>query len=74
MGGNFDVFDAFQLGRQNLTHQIVKNNTAFRGVWWKTVTNRQNIFRQIFEELVSVKILPVKILRYTVIKSISKYS
>ena len=23
MEGNFDVFDAFQLDRQNLTHQIV---------------------------------------------------
>ena len=24
MGGNFDVFDAFQPDRQNLTHQIFK--------------------------------------------------
>ena len=29
-GGKFDVFDALQLDRQNLTHQIIKNNT---GVW-----------------------------------------
>ena len=30
---NFDVFDAFQLDRQNLTHQIAKNNTEFTAVW-----------------------------------------
>ena len=58
---NFDVFDVFQLDCQDLTHQIVENNTAFTGVWWMTVTNRQNIFRQMFEESGSVKIL-----RYTV--------
>ena len=32
-GGNFDVFDAFQLDSQNLIHQIIKNNTVFTGVW-----------------------------------------
>ena len=30
---NFDVFDAFQLDRQNLARQFVNNNTAFTGVW-----------------------------------------
>ena len=54
-GGNFDVFDAFHLDRQNLTRQ---NNTVFTGVWRKTVTIHQNIFCQIFEESVSVKISP----------------
>ena len=67
MGGNFDIFDAFQLDRQNLTCQ---NNTAFIGVWWKTVTIRQYIFRQIFEESVSIKISPIKILHYTVVAKI----
>ena len=57
-GGNFDVFDTFKLDHQNLTRQIVLKNTAFTGVWWKTVTIRQNIFRQIFEESLSVKISP----------------
>ena len=43
--GGFDVFDAFQLDRQNLTRQIIyKNNTAFTGVWWKAGTICQNIF------------------------------
>ena len=32
-GGNFYVFDTFQLDHQNLTNQFVKNNTAFTGVW-----------------------------------------
>ena len=59
-GGNFDIFDAFQLDSQNLIHQIIKNNTVFTGVWWKAGTIRQNIFRQLFEELVSVKISPSK--------------
>ena len=32
----------------------------FTGVWWKAGTIRRNIFRQLFEELVSVKISPSK--------------
>ena len=34
-GGNFDVFDAFQPDRQNLTHQIFK---AVYSIWLKAVT------------------------------------
>ena len=69
---NFDLgglwrFDAFQLDRQNYPVKLFKNNTSFTGVWCKTVTIRQNIFRQLFEELVSINISPVKILRYTVV-------
>ena len=31
-GGNYDIFDAFQLDHQNLTHKLFKNRTAFTGV------------------------------------------
>ena len=32
-GGDFDVFDTFQLDRQNFTRQLFKNNTVFTGIW-----------------------------------------
>ena len=55
--GEFDIFDAFQLDYQNLTHQIIKKQyTMHRGLWWKSVTIHRNIFHQIFEESVSIKI------------------
>ena len=52
MGGNFDVFDAFQPDRQNLTQQIFK---AMHHLV-KDVTIHQNVFRQIFEKSASIKI------------------
>ena len=58
MGGNFDVFDASQLDRQNLTHHFFKIITVFTGAWCKIVTIRQNIFRQRLEKSVSVKNFP----------------
>ena len=58
MGENFDVFDVFQLGLQNLTRQIFKSITAFTGAWRKIVTICQNIFYQIFKRSLSVKISP----------------
>ena len=45
---------------------MFKNNRAFTGLWWKEGTIRQNIFHQIFKELVAIKISPIKILRYMV--------
>ena len=57
IAGNFDVFDAFQPDRQNLTCQLFK---AMQHLV-KDVTIRQNIFRQIFEKSASIKIS-----RYTV--------
>ena len=57
-GENFDVFDAFQLDHQNLTHQIVYKQYSVYRCMVKGRTIHQNIFCQIFEELVSVKISP----------------
>ena len=58
MGGNFDVFDAFQPDSQNLTHQTVQKTMQHLQVY--AVTIRQNIFHQILEESISVKISPSK--------------
>ena len=50
--------------------KLFKNNTVFTGVWWKTVTIRQNIFNKILKSQYLSKFPPVKILRYTVIKEL----
>ena len=62
-GGNFEVFDAFQPDRQNLTHQIFKAIQCLV----KDSDHPSKYFCQIFEKLASVKISPVKISLYTVL-------
>ena len=56
--GNFDVFDAFQLDRQNLTHQIVYKQCIVYRCIVNDSDHPSKYFCQIFEELVSVKNSP----------------
>ena len=62
---NFGIFDAFQLDRQNLTYQNFKAlqhlqvHTDHPSKYFP-----QNIFCQIFERLVFIKITSIKILHY----------
>ena len=56
--GNFDIFDAFQLDRQNLTCQIEHLQVCGERQGPSVKIFSVNIFRQIFEESVSLKISP----------------
>ena len=49
-GDNFDVYDGFQIGSQNLTHQIIKWYSIHRCMM-KTVIIHHNIFHHIFDPL-----------------------
>ena len=54
IAGNFDVFDAFQPERQNLTHQIFKAIQCLV----KDTDHPSKYSHQIFEKSASVKISP----------------
>ena len=52
IAGNFDVFDAFQPDRQNLTHEIFKSIQCLVN----DCDHPSKYFRKIFQESVSIKI------------------
>ena len=65
--GKFWCFWCFPTRPSKFNPLNCLKTTTFTGVWWKTVTIHQNIFHQIFEESVSIKISPIRILRYMVL-------
>lgn len=53
----------FRVRQSKFTHQKF---TVFKGAWWRAVTICQNVFHEIFNKSVSVKISPVKFLHSVV--------